>query len=82
MRARGPAAPGRVASSPRDAAASVGGEVQRRASSTYGAAPTDVEGRARGARIRSDGRSVDVLRLIDDHVQLIESSDEATNSVE
>jgi hypothetical protein len=35
-----------------------------------------------GERIRSDGRSVDVLRLIDDHVQLIESSDEATNSVD
>jgi ribosomal protein S18 acetylase RimI-like enzyme len=33
-------------------------------------------------RIRSDGRSVDVLKLIDDHVQLIESSDEAINSVD
>ena len=33
-------------------------------------------------RIRSDGRSIDVLKLIDDHVQLIESSDEAINSVD
>jgi hypothetical protein len=33
-------------------------------------------------RVRSDGRSLDVLRLIDDHVQLIESSDEAINSVD
>jgi hypothetical protein len=38
--------------------------------------------RRAGDRIRSDGKSVDVLRLIDDHVQLIESSDEATNRVD
>jgi hypothetical protein len=38
--------------------------------------------RRAGERIRSDGRSVDVLKLIDDHVQLIESSDEAINSVD